>query len=517
MLNQSDSQRIIRNTIYNAIGKFWGILVALLLTPYIIGYIGVEKYGIWVMAGVLTGYFGLLDFGIGTSFVKYISEYHAKKDYNAINQVINTGFIFYTIFTIIIIALTAIFIKPVIALFNIPEGLYGEAAFVFFLGVAIFGITNILSPVAAIPNGLQRMDIFNIVAIILSIPNIIGTILFLRGGYGLPGLMINNAIILAINSALNIAIAFKILPGLRFTPSFFNKEMFKRLFVFGYKLQVTSITMIVSSTLDKFLISHFFNLGMVAFYELGQKIVHSGRGVSLLTVSAIMPTVSELDAKNNREKIDKMYLKGTKYLSLVSIPLMFLIFAAAPSIMLLWMGSAYGISVGVIRILAAAHLVNLLTGVATNIAVGMGKPGMITKASLINTILNIAGSVVLFYLFGFWGIIIGTASSLIIGSFIFMLDFHKDFNRGLIPLAKAILLKPLFAALLAGIISSLLIAMFRGIFISPAFFTGLLLLSAQTIMFAVLYLFIIFKLNYLDEYDKNILLSLMRLEYPAFK
>ncbi len=64
------------------------------------------------MVAVLTGYFGLLDFGIGTSFVKYIAEYYTKKDYKSINQIVNTGCIFYSIFAILIFTLTFFIIKP---------------------------------------------------------------------------------------------------------------------------------------------------------------------------------------------------------------------------------------------------------------------------------------------------------------------------------------------------------------------------------------------------------------------
>ena len=62
------SQKVIRNTIFNTIGRFWQILIGLVLIPYIVSHIGVERYGIWAIVGVLTGYFGLLDLGAKDSF-----------------------------------------------------------------------------------------------------------------------------------------------------------------------------------------------------------------------------------------------------------------------------------------------------------------------------------------------------------------------------------------------------------------------------------------------------------------
>jgi len=187
MEEQTISQKIIKNTKFNILGSFWGILVALTLTPYIIGHIGIERFGVWAIVGVLTGYFRLLDFGIGTSFVKYISEFYTKRDYEKINQLVNTGFIFYLVFAVLIISLAFFIINPLLILFNIPQELYSEARFVFLFGIIIFAISNAVSPFGAIQGGLQRMDIINKISIAISIPMIIGTIFFFKTGMDYRG------------------------------------------------------------------------------------------------------------------------------------------------------------------------------------------------------------------------------------------------------------------------------------------------------------------------------------------
>ena len=288
-MEQSISTKIIRNTIFNIIGRFWGILVALVLTPYIIRHIGIERFGIWAIVGVLTGYFGLLDFGIGTSFIKYIAEFYTKKDFKKINQVVNTGFIFYSIFAILIIPLGFFIINPLLTLFKIPQELYNEALFVFLLGIILFGVSNAVSAFTAIQAGLQRMDITNKVAIVISIPMVIGVVFFLEKGYGLRGLMVNNAIILVISSVVNIAIAFKILPELRFNLFSFSKEMFKKLFKFGYKLQISTIASLFHFQLDKILLAYFLSIGFVTYYAVAAQLASRIRGIPLLLVSAIFP------------------------------------------------------------------------------------------------------------------------------------------------------------------------------------------------------------------------------------
>ncbi len=502
-LNEPISQKIIKNTIFNTIGRFWGILVALFLTPYIIGHIGVDRFGIWAIVGVLTGYFGLLDFGIGTSFVKYISEFYAKKDYKKINQVVNTGFTFYSIFAVSIIILGFFIIKPLLNFFEIPSDLYSEALFVFLLGIILFSISNALSVFGAVQTGLQRMDITNKVAIAMSIPNIAGTIFFLERGYGLPGLMVNNAIILAISSIINIIIAFRVLPELKFNLFLSNWKTLKKLFSFGIKLQVVRIEDIFTFQTDKLLISHFLGVGLVTYYQLGSTIINRTRQLPLLLISAIVPAASELNTKTDKKKIKDLYSKGTKYLSLVGIPLITLVFLAAPLIMRTWMGEGYERSVLVIQILAPCYFINLLGGMGTSIALGMGKPEFQMKAGALQLILNVALSITLVLIIGFVGVVIATLISLSLSSIWFTTMFHKYLRYPLLQFIRKTFSTPLIACLFPAIVISIL-NYSHAAFLSHRL-ANLSMLLAEAVLFISLYAVVIWKSNYLDEYDKNML------------
>ncbi|RKY41087.1 MAG: hypothetical protein DRP81_08720, partial [Candidatus Omnitrophota bacterium] len=158
---RSLSQKITKNTIFNIVGRIWGVLTILFLIPYIIRYVGTKGYGIWAIAGALVSYFGLLDFGLSEAFVKYISEFYAKKDYMKINKIIASGFIFYFITGVTVMSLFPFFIPFLIKWFHIPRDLYQEAWLVFLISFFTFVISYILSCFRVIQIGLQRMDITN--------------------------------------------------------------------------------------------------------------------------------------------------------------------------------------------------------------------------------------------------------------------------------------------------------------------------------------------------------------------
>ena len=495
------SYKIIRNTLFNAIGRFWGILLVLIITPYIIHHIGKERYGIWAIAGVITGYFELFDFGIGTSFEKYISEYFIKKDYRSLNEVINTGLLFYFIFGVVVVILYFLSIKPLIGLFNIPNNLNTETYTVFNLTIIIFAVANPLRVFAAIQSGLQRMDISNKIAMAISVPNIAGTLYFLEFGYGLPGLMFNNLIMVLLAGLINILVAYKILPELKFSPLMFTRKMFKSLFSYGYKLQISRFANLVSFQTDRLLITHFLGLGLVVYYQLGSSILNRIRQILLLSISALVPTVSEINAKNEKEYLNALYLRGSKYLIFFSIPVMLFIITNASLILLAWMGAGYEKSALVIQVLAAGYFAATVTGVASSIAAGVARTDIDMKFGILLSSLNLSLSIILIIKIGFIGVVLGTSISLIFASFIFIRMFHNCFST--IPLKSfyRLFYKPSIACALPVLIILLINQSFQNTIVPYGRIIYLTILLINGIIFSTVYIGIIILTKYFDTND----------------
>jgi len=501
---KSISQKIIKNTTYNAIGRLWGIAIALILTPYIINQIGTERYGIWAIISVLTGYFGLMDFGIRTSFVKYISEYYTKLEFQKINEVVNTGFFFYTIFGIIITIISFIFINQILTLFGVPSDLYKEALFIFLLGIILFGISNATTVFGALQIGLQRMDISNKVSIAVTIPNAIGTFFFLEKGYGLYGLMFNNLIVLSLTIIINIIIDFRILPELKINPFFFSKKILKKLFNFGYKLQISRFASLVSFQTDKILISHFLGIGYVTFYQLGTVITHKMRELPLLLVSALVPAISEMAVNKDTDSLKNVYLIGSKYLILVSTPLLFFVLINSNLIIYSWMGVGFEKAAIVAQILAIGYYANTVSAVASAIAQGIAKTEFEMKFGIFLSVFNLILSITLIIKFGFLGVVIGTSLSLFLGTLIFLQMFHQYFNYSNLDFIQ-LFFKPVIAC---GLPSLLMI--FSNYYILPKFIFFDRLLNIGTLilnglLFFSIYLVTIHLNRYLDDFDTKLL------------
>ncbi|MBU1999417.1 MAG: oligosaccharide flippase family protein, partial [Candidatus Omnitrophica bacterium] len=444
------SQKVIRNTFYYIAGRSWGFIISIFLTPYIIGRIGLERYGVWAIIGLITGYFGLLDFGIGLSFTKYVAEFFAKKEFKKISSVINLGVAFYSLFAILVISLTYFLADPLLVLFKIPPELYSEARFVFWVGIILFLASNITSPFYAVQSGLQRMDIINKIAIAVSIPQALGTVYFLRQGYGLPGLMINNIIIFVLASVVHIVFAFRILPELRFNPFVFDLAMFRKLFIFGFKIQIAKIAIVISTQTDKLFISYFLTLAAVSFYQLGNSIIYYAMTLTYLLVTALVPAFSEIEAKGDRMALVEAYFKSTRYLSFIAIPLFIFVLFFSHRIIFVWLGSGYEKAVLVSQILALAWMLNAIAQVAASVCIAIDAPQLFSRGALITIVTNIFLSYILIKTMGFYGVAIGTLVAVNCGAAYSIMMLHKELK---------ISLKKFYACTLPFLWASLLCAL----------------------------------------------------------
>lgn len=515
------SDKVIRNTIYNNVGYFSQLLVSLFLTPFIIHKLGVEQFGVWVLIEVIVAYLSLLDLtGIGGAFVKYIAEYHVKEDFKSCNHLVNLGWVYYTCFWLIIALIVVVFKNPILGLFKFSPYLRDIASFVFIGILFISVIRGSSSVFRSVLLGLQRMDLTNIIAVVSSLVNAVCVVLFLVLGFGLKGLVISGLISALLIGFFQIVFAHKILPQMKFRPFSLDREIFRKTFHYGVNIRIASISELVNQHVDKILLGYFLNTKLVGLYELGAKIAKIAQSFPEQLLPAILPASSEFHALNDKDRLQKLYHRGSKYLCLLAFPLVFFIIYHASVIMTFWMGkTSFKESVLALQVLCLAYVIMLLANMGRLIARGMGIPKYEMRSSLLIVILNILLSVLFIIKFGFVGALLGTAIAAALGSFYFISSFHRRIKESLASILKKIYAAPFLFCLISLVVSAVTGNILKMIFHKvpanrlEAFYS--LLINGS--VFLTVYLFSLLKSGYIDKYDREIFSGTMELIKRSLK
>lgn len=470
----SVKRTIAYNTVFNAAGRIWEALVGIGLTVYIIDRVGLQGFGIWSLVYVFTGYAALFDFGVSSAFSKYIASYAARDDKAGVSAVVSTGVYFYAVLGALLIGLgwplIDLLLRGTLALMgalnpgsetlSVGDPAWGEARFLLRGALVLFVATNCVAPFPALQMGLQRMGITNVLGFAGSLIKVAATVSFLELGYGVPGLLYANGVLLAGMTAANVVVAYRLYPGLHCTPRHMQWSLFKTLLSFGWRSQVARLSNLVNFQTDRMIvaIASGGNMDLVGLYRVGEDIAAKVRQGPALLVSALVPAVSDLDARNDRERLEILYVRSTKYVAAFTVP-MTLYFATATSLLLSIYAekTALGTAGWVARIILVGYALNVLPGPGVSLALGKGNAGLPMIAGLISMSANVALTIALFAAMGFYGIPVATALALGISTAWFFRAMRREVDVPLRSVLAQSLIWP-FVASLPGTAGCLLVS-----------------------------------------------------------
>ena len=170
-----------------------------------------------------------------------------------------------------------------------------------------------------------------------------------------------------------------------------------------------------------------------------------------------------------------------------------------------WMGEGYATSVLVIRFLVIGIFFNTLTGMASSIGRGIRQVSYEMWGSLVVASLNIVLSLLLIIRFGLIGALIGTASSLILGTTLFFYLFHRHvIHDSFFRFAWRVGSFPLIFSLLSVGIGVFAVLWFQNLFPGQGRVASFSLILFAAFVFSGSYLFLIMKKGYFEKKERDL-------------
>ena len=446
------SRKLIINTFFNFLGRFWSFVGTIVLTPLMLFHLTKGEFGVWILFSVFLESYTLLDLGLGAAFVKYISAFYTHEDYERINRVLFSGMVFYFLHGLLLVGLGLLAQGFIFDFFDIQGA---ETAYLFALAASAVGNFGVMF--LSVFRGAQRMDKSNAIEMGMSILNAVGVVTVLQLGWGLSGLAINaffNAIALAVVSWWSVRRAMPWM-SLAFC---FDGALLGEMFRYGAQILVSRVGSVVSFKLDKLIVARFLGLATVPFYEFGARLSSMMRAVPLLMMSALIPATSELGARNEKEKIVQTYLVASKYIALMTVGIAAFVALEAESLLRLWLGPGVEQSVILVQILVIGYAANVICGPASQTGAGVGRPEFDMRSTILLIVLTPVFGIALVRQFGVQGVAIGTTLALTIAAIYLLVGFHRHYLQTSV---SAVLWGIHARPLVSGLVAALSVSVFH--------------------------------------------------------
>ena len=84
-------RHIARNVLFNWLGTIANMAVGFFLSPFILHRLGDVAFGVFVLANSVVAYLGLLDLGMQSSVLRFVSKGHTKGDHEGASDAISAA------------------------------------------------------------------------------------------------------------------------------------------------------------------------------------------------------------------------------------------------------------------------------------------------------------------------------------------------------------------------------------------------------------------------------------------
>jgi O-antigen/teichoic acid export membrane protein len=404
----SVKKKLIRNTIVNYIIKLWGFVLHIFLFAFILGHVGPDDYGIYFFVAAIFGLFGFLDLGIGHSLVKFVAEYHAKDDKEKLNEVINTTF-FIFLFIGFVGAMILFMIGTFLLNYLVNDDIFLKAQAIMYLIGANFMFGMALSSLKGILAGLQRYDILALITFVVSLVNLSVTVLVLSWGGNIVDWLFFTTIAGSLGFVLTAWYIQRLAPHITISLYYLRRGMIKVLMDLSMSVFLLQVFVIVIYQTDKIVIGLLLNVTLITFYQAALTLYGIPSSLPSISLYAIIPAASELEATENLQALKKLFLRATKYVLAFCLALAVPLFFLSRDMLTLYLGDEYGQYYIIVQILTISLFFDFNNYVATQILIGMNKIQKFVKYYGIVAVMNLGLSVYLVQQgLGLRGVALGT-------------------------------------------------------------------------------------------------------------
>ncbi|SIO19841.1 polysaccharide transporter, PST family [Carnobacterium alterfunditum] len=381
---------------YSAIGKYSNVIIQLLVNAVLSRILSPGDYGIVAIVQIFLAFFTLLaDMGFGPAIIQ--NKTLKDTEISVIFQ--------FSIYAAILLGIAFTFLGYPVSLF------YDNTVYVpifVILGISVFFYALLVVPKAILEKKKDFKSV-NVVVIISGIVKGIVSIILAVMGFKYYSIIIGGIVQAIINFAYYY---YKT----RISPfEKFKWDPIKKIWQFSKNQFSFNFINYFSRNLDSILIGKFLDPIQLAFYNKSYQIsLYPNQLLAGIITPVIQPIMS--DYQEEKDVIEKVYLKITRILANIGIPVSVFCFFAAEEIILFIFGNQWGDSVLTFRILSVSIWLQMIASTTGAFYQSSNRTDLLLFSGIQSMILNA--------LFIIYGIMNGTIESV---AYMIVISFTVNF------------------------------------------------------------------------------------------
>jgi O-antigen/teichoic acid export membrane protein len=430
-------RRAALTTMASVIAKAIALLAGLVSVPLTFRYLGVERYGIWMVLVSIIAAMGFADLGIGNGLMNAVSLAYGKDDKPLAREYVTSAFALMMCIAAFLAVTGAVSYPflPWLRIFNVnSEAVATEGAKAFLVLYGSFVVSIPLGVIMRAQAGLQKGYASQIVSAL-------GSVLSL--GAMLVVIWLHSSLVWLVFASVSGGIAASVLNGwLLFrqhpwlTPSWqaYRRRSANKILKLGLMFFVLQCAFAVSYSSDNIVIDQVLGAAAVAAYAVPQKLFSAVTLLVSMGITPLWPAYGEALARGDVAWVRKAFLNSLWLTLGITVPLCTLLALAGPWILRIVVSKSLNAPMSLMVTLAVWGVIAAVSGVMSMLLNGAGVMKVQTTVSVFASLSNLALSIYFTRRLGVMGVCLGSIVTQLLITFpVFSLLIRNLFGR----LAKA--------------------------------------------------------------------------------
>jgi O-antigen/teichoic acid export membrane protein len=403
---------------YSGLAQAAPLVVNVVLTPFLLQHLGLDRFGVWSLILVLLATFTSLDGGVGASLARYYAFHCARGDRAGAGRLVVGSLVLFVGLGVLVTTGCMLVTPLALDLLNVPAALRGETAELLRVVGPLVTLALVTNSATALLQANSRFRGLATVSAASCCGYAAGVLLFVTGA-DLPVL----AEVLAARYVILLAGGFSL--GMRHItigrPLLPDTTVLREFRGYALRVQLSGLTTFLNGEIDALVIGALLPIRYVAIFAVGYQAASALRSLPLFAFPPILTRMTSAYAARGLagsvaefEAVQPRWLPAVLTYGVVAT-------SAVGFAVQLWVGPELALAGLVAAMLMAGYTVHVaLTGIRTCFVRASGRPGLETRYSWFATALNLVLTVPFAVLFGLVGVVAATVVGLLASSLYFV-------------------------------------------------------------------------------------------------
>ena len=338
------NRRIMATALAGGLSRALSISTALISVPLTLGYLGAERFGMWMTMSSLIAFLSFADLGIGNGLLSSVAAANGRDDRARIRSLVSSAFFALTLVAICVLALFAV-VFPVVdwsGVFNVSSDIArAEAGPVAAVFVICFALAIPAGIVIRVQMGLQKGFIANLWQCASSVLALIGVLLAISMQASLPVLVLAYVGAPLLVTATNAILYFTTFArDIAPTPTLIAREPMRSIMAIGLLFLLLQIVGALTFLSDNIIIAQTLGAAAVADYAVPEKLFALISSVVMLALAPLWPAYGEAIARKDKDWVRQMLRRSMIVAGGVAAVCSTVMVFAAPYLVEVWVGSS---------------------------------------------------------------------------------------------------------------------------------------------------------------------------------